>query len=147
MGNTIIIKTFDKLTPTELYELLRLRAEVFVVEQNCAYQDLDGVDYASVHIFTLDASGACTACSRIYHDKNAFGVMRIGRLIAKQRGSGHGMELLKASIDECIKLGAKRIRLNAQQYAIGFYEKAGFCICSEPFLEDGIPHIEMELEI
>lgn len=145
MKSEIKIKSFDELTSSELYELLRLRADVFVVEQNCVYNDVDGADYASLHLFTLDESGRCTCCARIYHDEANVGVMRIGRLIAKERGKGNGMRLLLACIEECKNLGAEEIRLHAQQYAIGFYERAGFSVCSEVFLEDGIPHVEMRL--
>lgn len=145
MESEIIIKTFNELTLNELYELLRLRAEVFVVEQNCAYQDLDGVDHNAVQLFTLDDNGLCTSCARIYPCDAASGVMRIGRLIAKERGRGDGMRLLLACIRECRMRAAEEIRLHAQQYAVGFYEKAGFTVCSEVFLEDGIPHVEMRL--
>lgn len=145
MESEIKIKAFDELTLTELYELLRLRAEVFVVEQNCAYQDLDGIDHNAVQLFTLDDNGLCTSCARIYPCDAASGVMRIGRLISKERGKGNGMRLLNACIEECRLHGADEIRLHAQQYAIGFYEKAGFVVCSEVFFEDGIPHVEMKL--
>ena len=144
--NKVEIKNFDELTLNELYELLRLRAEVFVVEQNCVYNDIDGIDRDAVHLFTLDGMG-CASCARIYRDEAASGVMRIGRLIARERRKGCGMRLLRACIEECKKLGANEIRLHAQQYAIGFYEKAGFTTCSEVFLEDGIPHVEMQLII
>lgn len=117
------------------------------MEQNCAYQDLDGLDYYAVHLFTLDEHGSCLSCARIYRDEADIGIMHIGRLIAKERGKGNGMRLLRVCIDECRRLGASEIRLHAQQYAIGFYEKAGFAACSEVFLEDGIPHIEMKLEL
>ena len=145
MESEIIIKSFNELTVGELYELLRLRAEVFVVEQNCVYNDIDGIDRDSVHLFTLDEGGRCTCCARIYRDEADAGVMRIGRLIAKKRGRGDGMRLLLACIRECRMRGAEEIRLHAQQYAVGFYEKAGFTVCSEVFLEDGIPHVEMRL--
>ena len=126
MESEIITKSFNEFTVSELYELLRLRAEVFVVEQNCVYNDIDGVDRDSVHLFTLDESGRCACCARIYRDEADAGVMRIGRLIARERGKGNGMRLLRACIDECKRRGAKETRLHAQQYAIGFYEKAGF---------------------
>lgn len=145
MESEIIIKSFNELTASELYELLRLRAEVFVVEQNCVYNDVDGVDYASLHLFTLDEAGRCTGCARIYRDEAETGVMRIGRLIAMEREKGNGMRLLIACIEECKKFCANEIRLHAQQYAIGFYERAGFSVCSEVFHEDGIPHVEMRL--
>lgn len=145
MESEIKIKAFDELTLTELYELLRLRADVFVVEQNCAYQDLDGVDRNAVQLFTLDDKEECTSCARIYRDETGNGVMRIGRLISKERGRGNGMRLLNACIEECRLHGADEIRLHSQQYAIGFYEKAGFAVCSEVFFEDGIPHVEMKL--
>ncbi len=153
----IIIKRFNELTVGELYELLALREAVFVVEQSCAYQDADGVDYDAVHLFTLDALARCASCCRIYRDEAEKEneqkqepekcCWRIGRLIARERGRGCGMRLLRAAVDECARLGADEIRLHAQQYAIGFYEKAGFEVCSNIFLEDGIPHAEMRLEL
>lgn len=143
MTDNVTVKSFNELTPTELYELLRLRVAVFVVEQSCAYQDLDGVDYKALHLFILDETGRCTACARVYRDEAEPNILRIGRLIALERGVGRGMKVLLAAMDECKRLGASEIRLHAQSYAIGFYERAGFSVCSDVFLEDGIPHVEM----
>jgi ElaA protein len=143
----IIVKPFNELTLSELYELLRLRSDVFVVEQNCAYQDLDGIDYDAVHIFALHEDGRCGACARVFRDASCHSLFRIGRLISKVRGHGLGMRMLLSAIGECTRLGANEIRLHAQQYAIGFYEKAGFSVCSDVFLEDGIPHVEMVMSL
>ena len=139
------IKVFSELGPSELYELLRLRSAVFVVEQNCVYQDLDGLDQAAAHIFIPNADGSCAACARVCEKADEPGTMQIGRVVSKERGKGLGMAVLRAAIGECRRLGAREVYIEAQQYAIGFYEKAGIAVTSETFLEDGIPHVQMRL--
>ena len=143
----ITVKRFDELTLSELYEILRLRCAVFVVEQNCVYQDLDGLDRGAKHLFILDTDGSCAACARVYEKADEPGVMQIGRIISAERGKGLGMAILRAAIEECRKLGAKETYIEAQCYAVGFYEKAGFAVTSETFLEDGIPHVRMRMRL
>ncbi|MBQ7060606.1 MAG: GNAT family N-acetyltransferase [Clostridia bacterium] len=142
MEEAVLIKSFDELTLTELHDLLRLRCEVFVFEQSCAYRDIDGLDPISKHVFIKDGGGIA-AYARICPE--ADGVFKIGRVVSKTRGEGLGMRVLRAAVEECTALGAKEIRIEAQVYAVGFYEKAGFAVRGEAFLEDGIPHIEMRL--
>lgn len=137
------IKVFSELSPSELYEILRLRSAVFVVEQNCVYQDLDGLDQGARHIFIPNADGSCAACARVYEKADEPGTMQIGRVVSKDRKKGLGMAVLRAAIEECKKLGAREAYIEAQCYAVGFYEKAGFAVTGEVFLEDGIPHVEM----
>ncbi len=146
-GYELQIKRFSELTAKELYEILRLRSAVFVVEQNCVYQDLDGLDQAAVHIFIPNADGSCAACARVCEKADEPGTMQIGRVVSKERGKGLGMAVLRAAIDECRRLGASEVYIEAQQYALGFYEKAGFAVTSEVFLEDGIPHVQMRLAL
>ena len=138
----IVIKPFSELTLDELYSLLALRSKVFVVEQNCVYQDIDGLDRDALHVFIKREDGSILACARICF----FGdTAKIGRVIADERGLGHGMRVLTAAAEQAKRLGARLICVEAQQYAVGFYEKAGFRVAGEVFLEDGIPHVRMEL--
>lgn len=139
----LVTKFFDELTTAELYELLKARAKIFVVEQNCVYQDLDDKDYDSLHIF-YENSGKVAAYLRAFLKEN--GIVQIGRVLTVEHGTGLGGKLLRAGI-ECIKekYYPRKIFIEAQCYAVGYYEREGFQICSEEFLEDGIPHVQMEL--
>lgn len=137
-----ITKSFTELTNDELYELLKLRCAVFVVEQNCAYQDIDGTDKTSFHVFAKTEDGQIKACLRFF-EKDA-GTVHMGRVITVDRGTGMGAKLLKAGIEAVKeKTDKKQIYLEAQSYAVGFYEKSGFAVTGEEFLEDGIPHKPM----
>ena len=133
----LVTKFFDELTTAELYELLKARAKIFVVEQNCVYQDLDDKDYDSLHIF-YENSGKVAAYLRAFLKEN--GIVQIGRVLTVEHGTGLGGKLLRAGI-ECIKekYYPRKIFIEAQCYAVGYYEREGFQICSEEFLEDGIP--------
>ena len=136
-------KFFNELSTKELYELLRARAEIFVVEQNCVYQDLDCKDYNSLHVF-FENDGVVEAYLRAFLKEK--GVVQIGRVLTLEHGKGMGGKILTAGLKEAKdKFHPKKIFLEAQCYAIGFYEREGFKVCSETFLEDGIPHVEMEL--
>ena len=139
-------KTFDELTNRELYEILRAREAVFVVEQNCPYYDIDGLDYPSVHMFYKDEDGSVQACLRIFEKVDEPGTMQIGRVVTVARGIGLGGKILHRAVEWIRKNGdATGIYLEAQQYAIGYYAKEGFQVTSDPFLEDGIPHVQMRL--
>lgn len=121
------------------------RAEVFVVEQNCVYQDLDDIDYNSLHIFQEEEGKVMAYLRAFIKDANA-GTVQIGRVLTTVRGAGLGLDILKNGI-EAVKneFCAAKIYIEAQTYAIGFYEKVGFKVVSDEFLEDGIPHVAMEL--
>ena len=141
------IKSFEQLTTTDLYEILRLRSAVFVVEQTCPYQDIDGSDYESLHIY-CEEDGQLLAYLRLYLQDTETMTARIGRVISAQRGIGLGSKILSAGITAAKEeLHARHIFIEAQSYAIGFYEKAGFTVCGEEFLEDGIPHVPMTLDL
>lgn len=134
-------KRFDELTTKELYEILRVRSEVFVVEQECVYQDLDGQDQESLHLF-YEKEGRIFAYLRIFWKED--GMVQIGRVLTTNRGAGFGEKILVEGIRASKEdMHAKKIYIEAQCYAIGFYEKVGFQVISEEFLEDGIPHVEM----
>ena len=137
-----VTKHFSHLTTEELYSLLQLRCAVFVVEQNCVYQDLDGKDKNAYHTFAMDRQGNIKACLR-FVEKDACTV-HMGRVITVDRGTGMGAKLLRAGT-EAVKqhTDKKAIYLEAQSYAVGFYEKAGFTVIGEEFVEDGIPHKPM----
>lgn len=140
-------KYFHELTTTELYEILKVRSSVFVVEQKILYQDMDGIDYDSLHVFCPSDTGI-KAYLRIFYKKGEPGTVQIGRVLTTVRGTGLGRELLKEGIRLAMeKMHADRVYLEAQVYAIGFYERVGFKVCSEEFLEDGIPHVKMMREI
>lgn len=139
----IVAKFFDELTTVELYELLKARAEIFVVEQNCIYQDLDDKDYNSIHIFYKKGKKVL-AYLRAYQKEND--VVQIGRVLTIEHGIGLGGKLLRTGIDFIKeKYHPQKIFIEAQCYATGYYEREGFTVCSEEFLEDGIPHVQMEL--
>lgn len=136
-------KTFQELTTDELYELLRARCEVFVVEQNCAYQDLDGDDRQSLHLW-LTVGGRIVAVARVCPAGVHMKEISIGRVITTDRGKGYGKLLMLHGIDAAVEhFGATRIDLEAQEYAKGFYERVGFRQSSDTFMLDGIPHVRM----
>lgn len=139
----INIKKFEELTLDELYEILKIRVNVFVVEQNCPYRELDDVDKDAYHIYIKDEEGI-QAYLRVFKKDE----VSIGRVLSLKRRQGLGTLVLKEGIKVAKeKLGANKIVIEAQVYAKELYEKIGFVQKSEEFLEDGIPHIKMELEI
>ena len=137
-------KHFNELTNRELYEILHLRFEIFVMEQECLYQDLDGLDLDAYHVFSMQ-DGYATSCLRVFSPEE--GVAVIGRVVTKVHGQGLGGKLLHEGVLTVKKYfpDAKVIRIHAQCYAIGYYRKEGFEVTSEEFMEDGIPHVEMKL--
>ena len=143
-GNPILHKKrFQDLTVNELYELLRVRSEVFVVEQDCVYQDLDGDDLASVHLW-LTVGDSVVALCRVCPAGTHMEEVSIGRVITTERGKGYGKQIMLEGIRAAREyFGATRIDLEAQEYARGFYEQVGFRQSSDPFILDGIPHIRM----
>ena len=129
----------------EAYALLQLRAEVFVVEQDCAYQDLDGKDEPALHVSAWEG-GKCVATARVLPPGVSYAEPSIGRVVvhADHRKYGLGRELmghaLAASLDRWPEAG---IRISAQTYLEAFYQSLGFVTCSEHYLEDGLPHVQM----
>ena len=141
----LITKYFHELTTTELYEILKSRAEIFVVEQNCVYQDLDDKDYHGLHIF-YEEDGKIVAYLRVFEKDAATKTVQMGRVLTLTHGIGIGGQILKEGIKQIKeKLNPSSIYIEAQCYAIGFYEREGFVVSSDEFLEDGIPHVEMIL--
>lgn len=143
-----VVKRFEELTAEELYEILKLRAEVFVVEQNCVYLDMDDKDKGALHVFMKDEKGVFVYL-RVLDKGVNYEQVSIGRVVAREseRGKGYGKAVMLAGIKAAEEqFGADCIKIMAQSYAKGFYEKLGFAVTSEEFLFDDIPHIYMERE-
>lgn len=141
-------KHFSELSTSELYDILKLRAEIFVVEQDCVYNDLDGYDKEATHQF-LKKDGEVVAYARLLKPGSRFNDYSIGRVVVKEseRGTGLGIQMMqeaKTYIRENWK--ADKIKISAQKYLQKFYEDLGFVIVTEEYLEDGIPHFGMLLE-
>lgn len=140
------IKRFEALSVFELYNLMQLRSEVFVVEQNCVYQDVDGKDDKALHLIGED-EGVTVAYCRVFKPKDYFDEASIGRVIVKDkyRDQKLGHSLMKEAIDVInAEYNETKITISAQLYLKKFYESHGFIQTSEPYLEDDIPHIEMK---
>lgn len=139
------LKSFEELTPHQLYQLLRLRSEVFVVEQQCIFLDMDNKDQKCYHL--LGWKGELLAAStRLVPPGISYTEMSIGRVVSSPlvRGTGIGRELMEVSVKACYELwGNAPIRIGAQCYLEKFYQSLGFEPEGEIYLEDGIPHIEM----
>ena len=140
-----VVKPFEELTTRELYEILKVRAAVFVVEQEICYQDMDDIDFSATHV-ALWCDNQIVAYSRVFKDE-APGAWHIGRVLTTQRNKNYGLQVMKEAIKVAKILGAEQVKIEAQSYATGFYEKLGFRICSDEFLIDGIWHKRMQLSI
>jgi ElaA protein len=140
-----ICRHFNELKPKELYEITWLRNEVFVVEQNCVYQDADHKDHKAFHLMGWMGDDLA-AYTRLLPPGVSYEEISIGRVVTnpKHRRSGLGKELMTASIQKCYELfGFGPIKIGAQVYLTKFYNSFGFVQCSEVYLEDGIEHISM----
>lgn len=145
-GITWKYKAFDELTIHELYQLLALRAEVFVVEQNVSYQDLDKKDFPSFHLLGFDSEKNLVAYARILPAGVAYAELSIGRVIVSNtyRKNGFGRLLMEQCFHHIQKhFGNVPIRISGQVYLEKFYQSLGFKSQGESYLDDGIPHIEM----
>lgn len=140
-----IIKSFNELLLEELYEVLKLRAEVFVVEQACVYNDIDDLDKVGIHVLGYN-SGKLAAYARILPANTRFKTASIGRVVteANYRGKDIGKVLMQHSIDYILnQWNESVITISAQEHLEKFYGSMGFLRASESYLEDGIPHIKM----
>ncbi len=142
----LIVKRFEELSLEELYKIMQVRAAVFVVEQNCVYQDMDDKDQHSYHVFLRDKTGI-RAYLRVIDKGVSFDEVSIGRVLTMERGQGLGNKIISEGIRVAReRMNADKIIIEAQSYAKEFYEKVGFKQTSGEFSEDGIPHIKMTLE-
>lgn len=135
-------KPFSELTAAEIYEILKARSKVFQFEQNIRYLDEDDVDYNSLHCF-FEENGQVTAYLRAYIEGED---IKMGRVLTITRGRGQGKRLMELSTEAAQKhFGDRKIVIDAQKHAEGFYKKLGFVTTSGEFLEEGIVHVKMEL--
>ncbi len=142
----IVVKSFTELTVEELYEILRARAEVFIVEQNCVYQDVDNVDREAYHVY-LRENGEIIAYLRVIDKGKRLDEVSLGRVITLKRRQGYGTKVMKVGIAVAReRFSAKKIKIGAQAWAKPFYEQLGFRQISGEYMEDGIPHIYMILD-
>jgi ElaA protein len=143
-----ILKTFNELTLKEFHDIIQLRLDIFVVEQDCPYLDLDGKDFKAYHFFGQldDGSEKIVAYTRIFAPGDYFKEASIGRVVvhADYRKDGIGFQLMEKSAEQIsILFKVDVIKIGAQLYLKNFYESLGFKKIGEGYLEDGIPHIYM----
>ncbi|WP_137625786.1 GNAT family N-acetyltransferase [Lactiplantibacillus pingfangensis] len=140
---------FDQLTPRQLQAIYKLRVQIFVVEQNCAYQDVDDTDLTASHLMGTAANGQLVAYARLMKEPDD--QARFGRIVvsAAARGNGNGQALIRAAIAEIQRLwpATTQINIQAQHYLDRFYRSFGFKPVSAVYLEDGIPHQDMILKL
>ena len=143
----LLVKHFTELSAAELYAILRARQDVFVVEQNCPFPEIDGKDLDAYHLW-FEENGEILAYARVLDRGVSFETPAVGRVISIRRRDGLGSRILSEGIRIAReKYSAEAVMLEAQVYARKLYEKQGFVQVSEEFLEDGIPHIIMRLEL
>ena len=147
-GCTLHIKTFDQLTITELYDLLHIRAAVFIVEQNCVYQDIDYNDQTAIHLWLTDSNGKIVAISRVCPGGTKLDNLSFGRVISTERGKGYGALIFQKALDVAKQHFPDHhlIQIEAQLTKQHFYERFGFQPTSAPFMMEGLLHLDMELK-
>lgn len=142
-----VAKNFGELSLTELYEILKARSQIFILEQNMHCQDMDGIDFEARHFF-LEEKGKILAYLRAFYTDDSRSVVKIGRVLSITHGVGLGTNIMKMAIADIKKnMKCQILSLNSQKSAIGFYEKLGFKTVSDEFLEEGVIHLKMQLEI
>lgn len=143
----LYIKSFSDLTGDDVYDILKARHDVFIVEQNCPCEEIDGRDRGAYHVFYRD-NGVLIAYLRVLDRGVIFDDVAIGRVLCLDRRKGIGSSLMREGIKVAReKFGADKIVIEAQTYVRSMYDKLGFVQTSDEFLDHGIPHIKMELEI
>lgn len=148
-GRTLNIKTFDQLSTAELYDLLHIRSSVFIVEQDCVYQDLDYNDQTALHLWLTGNDGKIVALCRICPAGTKLNDLSVGRVISTERGKGYGALIFQKALDTVHQYfpETKVVKIEAQLTKLHFYERFGFCATSEPFMFEGLLHIDMELKM
>ena len=148
-GLTLHIKTFQQLTTRELYDLLHVRSAVFVVEQNCVYQDIDYNDQTAIHLWLTDRDGKIVALSRVCPGGTKLPHLSIGRVISTVRGKGYGALIFQKALEVAQERfpDVRLIQIEAQLTKQHFYERFGFRATSEPFMMEGLMHLDMELRV
>jgi len=140
-----IAKVFGELSTTQLYEILKSRCEVFMLEQRIICQDMDDVDYDSLHCFYCDGNRVVAYLRAFPTDEDTY---VIGRVLTLEHNKGMGSRLMSDTINMLKEeYSCKKISIHAQTQAIGFYKKCGFEIVSDEFMEEGVPHVTMECNL
>lgn len=140
----LIYKKFDDLTNRQVYEILKSRSEIFLLEQNIVCQDMDDIDYEALHCF-FEKEGKVIAYLRAYVYCEETNTVKIGRVITLSHGNGTGRKLFEQSL-EAIKsvFSPDKLIISAQKQAVGFYEKFGFEVVSDEYMEENVAHFEMQ---
>ncbi|MBQ9736060.1 MAG: GNAT family N-acetyltransferase [Clostridia bacterium] len=139
------VKHFEALTLTELYEILRARAEIFTVEQKCLCQDMDGLDYKSLHFMLKDGDVVVAYLRAFYLEGCDEPTVKLGRVLTRRHGLGLGRFLMENALAVLAEqMPCEKYIIHAQTQAAGYYAKFGFRVTSDEFMEDGIPHVVME---
>ena len=143
-----LIKSFDQLSPYEVYAMIQLRADVFVLEQQCLYQDCDDKDQLSIHLMGFENDKLVAYCRLLKPGLSYDGYSAIGRVVTHPlyRNKKYGIELMQKAIRYCKDNYTESIKISAQAYLEVFYTNLGFQTVSAPYLEDDIPHIAMVLK-
>ena len=137
-----IVKSFNDLTKTELYEILKIRSQIFIVELKMNCLEIDGMDYSALH-FILEEDGKILAYLRAFKEEKS---LKIGRVLSACHNKGYGTNLMqKTMLYARQNLGLEKIILDSQKQAVKFYQKLGFKRVSDEFLEEGVPHFKMEI--
>ncbi|HEX7868544.1 MAG TPA: GNAT family N-acetyltransferase [Chryseobacterium sp.] len=139
------IKSFEEITTSELYEIIKARVDVFVVEQNCPYPDLDGYDQKAIHLWAEQDNTVLAYC-RIFNRGIKYNETSIGRVLTSEKGRGKnlGKQLIKYAVETIEnRFKTSEVRISAQDYLLKFYSDFGFQDTGKKYLEDNIPHTEM----
>lgn len=140
-------KFFEELNLSQLYEILKSRMEVFMLEQRIFCLDMDNVDYRSRH-FLLEDGNRVVGYLRAFYQEDDPGIVHMGRVLTLHHGKGLGRALMERSLADIREnMPCRAVRLDSQKHAVGFYEKFGFYAISGEFLEEGIPHVTMEMKM
>ena len=141
----LTVKHFSELSGMELMEIYRQRIKIFIVEQNCPYEDIDGLDADAYHVCVWEGNNLLAYCRVVFGYVE--GEVSVGRVITVRRGQGLGKLVVEKGIEVAReKFGVDKIIIEAQEYACEFYEKCGFYKISDTFPVDGIPHIKMRYD-
>ena len=140
-----LVKEYEELSRDELFNIIKLREDVFIVEQGCPFHELDEKDKLCIHAFIVDEKDQLAAYSRIYKDESDRDAVIIGRVVVRQRGCGLGKDVMDLAMRVAKeKYHAKKINLCGQVAVRGFYERLGFIACSEEYMHEGRMHVNME---
>lgn len=142
--NKLVVKSFGELSGAEVYEILKARCDVFTVEQKICYPDMDDIDYDAIHVFIHDEKGVVQAYLRLFREEEGSPVVHVGRVLSREHHNGLGRMVMLEGIRVAKEMmGAQQLTLHSQEYCIGFYEKMGFKVVSDTFIEADIPHVIM----